>query len=406
MTDGTPKLHRAGTHRAELLSETLRRIAPLLPAMGITRIADVTGLDRIGLPVVMVVRPNARSLSVHQGKGLDLVAAKVSGAMEAVECFHAEHVTRPVRLASLDEMAREAPLVDVADLPQRKGATFPPHRRIPWIEGRDLLDGGTLRWVPHEVVHADYTLPLPPGSGALQATTNGLASGNTLAEAAAHALAELVERDARALWWLRDPAAQRASALDLASVDDPDCAGVLGRLERTGMAVTVWDVTSDLSVPTFLCRMAEAGGPGDGGAYGAGTHPERGIALLRALTEAAQSRLTRITGSRDDLLAGHYEGYAGFERDVFEEMAPRRGDPLRRFRDVPSFEGATLEEDLDWLLARLASARLRQAVLVELTRPEFDIPVVRMIVPGLEGMHTKSGYAPGPRARALLGASA
>lgn len=60
--------------------------------MGITRVADVTGLDRIGIPVVMVCRPNARSLAVSQGKGIDIEAATVSGLMESVELYHAEHI--------------------------------------------------------------------------------------------------------------------------------------------------------------------------------------------------------------------------------------------------------------------------------------------------------------------------
>ena len=72
--------------------------------MGITRIADVTGLDTIGIPVVMVYRPNSRSVVVAQGKGLDLLAAKVSGAMESVEVFMAERITKPLLLGSFNDL--------------------------------------------------------------------------------------------------------------------------------------------------------------------------------------------------------------------------------------------------------------------------------------------------------------
>ncbi|MHC4093368.1 MAG: YcaO-like family protein, partial [Planctomycetota bacterium] len=68
-----------GTHRTVSPAETLARLTPLLPQMGITRVANITGLDFIGIPVVMVCRPNSRSIAVAQGKGLELVAAKVSG---------------------------------------------------------------------------------------------------------------------------------------------------------------------------------------------------------------------------------------------------------------------------------------------------------------------------------------
>src|SRR6202020_1763686 len=91
------KQHRDGTHRLVSPETTLARVRPLRPVMGITRIANITGLDCIGIPVTMVCRPNARSLAVSQGKGLDLTAAKVSGVMESIEGYHAEHITLPLK---------------------------------------------------------------------------------------------------------------------------------------------------------------------------------------------------------------------------------------------------------------------------------------------------------------------
>ena len=85
----SPKGFRLGTHRAIDPRETIERIRPHMAAMGITRVANVTGLDRIGIPVVMVCRPNSRSLAVAQGKGLDLDAAKASGLGESIEAYHA-----------------------------------------------------------------------------------------------------------------------------------------------------------------------------------------------------------------------------------------------------------------------------------------------------------------------------
>ena len=98
-------------------AETLARLKPLPPKMGITRLANVTGLDVIGIPVVMSVRPCSRSLSVSQGKGLDLDSAKVSAAMESVEGYHAERVTGPLELASHDELCQTHSLVDPFRLP-------------------------------------------------------------------------------------------------------------------------------------------------------------------------------------------------------------------------------------------------------------------------------------------------
>ena len=92
-----------GTHRLIPPQETIDRVRHVLPVMGITRVANVTGLDTIGIPVVMVCRPNSRSISVSQGKGCDISAAKASGLMESVESYHAEHISLPLKLGCFEE---------------------------------------------------------------------------------------------------------------------------------------------------------------------------------------------------------------------------------------------------------------------------------------------------------------
>ena len=107
MISRAPKAFFRGTHRLIPPSETLDRIRPLMGAMGITRVANVTSLDVIGVPIVMVVRPDSRTNCVSQGKGLDLDSAKVSGVMESVEAFHAEHIHLPLQVATYEEFRRE-----------------------------------------------------------------------------------------------------------------------------------------------------------------------------------------------------------------------------------------------------------------------------------------------------------
>ena len=103
------KAYRRGTHRTVDPAATLARVRPHLQGMGITRIANVTGLDRIGIPVVMACRPNARSLAVSQGKGLTLEAAKASAVMEAIELHHAERIELPLKLGSHPRSGRAPP---------------------------------------------------------------------------------------------------------------------------------------------------------------------------------------------------------------------------------------------------------------------------------------------------------
>ena len=82
----------------------------------------------------------------------------------------------------------------------------------------------------------------------------------------------------------------------------------------------------------------------------------------------------------------------------------RRGAAARRFAEVPSLAGDSFDADLQGMLQRLRAVGIEEVVSVELSRPEIGIPVVRIVVPGLEGMHTKANYTPGARAQARLAA--
>ena len=161
--------------------------------MGITRIADVTGLDRVGIPVALATRPNARSISVSQGKGLTLTAAKVSAAMESIETWHAENITLPIRYSAYEDLRYTISVADVDRLPLSANGSFDAMERLTWIEAQDLANGAPCL-VPFELVNADYSEPALPGAGFFFSTTNGLASGNSRAEAILQALYEVVER--------------------------------------------------------------------------------------------------------------------------------------------------------------------------------------------------------------------
>jgi YcaO-like protein with predicted kinase domain len=394
------KAYRDGTHRITSPASTIERLSPLMPRMGITRVANVTGLDRIGVPVVMVVRPNARSIAVSQGKGLALDAARASGLMEAAELWHAERIDLPLRLCSYEELSKTQPVVDVDALPRVEDSRFEPSLRLLWIEGRDLLSSRAL-WLPYETVHTDYTLPLPPGSGCFPASSNGLASGNHLLEAIVHGICEVIERDATTLWHRLDEPARARTRLDLGTVDDQACREVLSRLEQAGFAVAAFETTTDVGVPAFRCAILDENRPQAHGGIGAGCHPARGIALLRALCEAVQVRMTYISGSRDDLEAKEFRRAAMAQRLCGLRALMRAGDGGRAFAEVPDRDFPGLADDLDWLLERLRAVGVREVAVVDLTRPEMGLPVVRVVIPGLEAPDDVAGFVPGQRARAL-----
>ncbi len=343
------------------------------------------------------MRPNARSLAVAQGKGSTPTQALISAAMEAVEAWHAEDIADRFHRASHAELSSSHRVADPALL-ARTSRAFQPDAPIDWIEAVDLLAGGTC-WVPAECVHTDYRLPRPPGSGFFCATTNGLAGGNHMLEAVISAICEVIERDAFTLLHAGGAVARARRRLDPDSVDDAGCRALLNRCTAAGMAVRLWDATSDIGVAAFLCELADAADPAVHALAGTGCHPARAAALARAITEAAQARLTVIGGMRDDLEPALYETDAlapvhGFMAAL---APPGRGD----FRAVPDFVADDLGADLRFLLARLCAVGIGSVAAVDLTRPDFAIPVVKIVIPGLEGRLGHPDYTPGPRALAV-----
>ena len=120
--------------------------------MGITRVANLTHLDCIGIPVVTACRPNARSLAVSMGKGTDLDAARASAIMETIELYHAERIHSPLKLASWNELRFSHRLVDLEKLTRTSAATLDSTRSLLWMAGEDLFSSKEI-WVPYEVVH-------------------------------------------------------------------------------------------------------------------------------------------------------------------------------------------------------------------------------------------------------------
>ena len=323
--------------------------------------------------------------------------------MEAAELYHAETTTLPLRLATYEELRYQHNVVEVDELPRESGSRFQPNLRLLWCEGFDLLSGENV-FVPYEMVHTNYTMPFPDGHGCFTASSNGLASGNRPVEAISQAICEVIERDATTLWKLRGEEKLNSNRLDLESVDDSICREILGKLERAGLCVAVWDITSDVGIAAFACFIvpqAENTMWHCMVATGYGCHPAREVALARALTEAAQSRLTVISGSRDDFRRDAYGQW--LDQDLVRAMRRRitRSVPTRRFGDVPHRDGETLEDDVEWELECIKKAGIRRVVVVDLTKPEFGLPVVRVIAPGLESI-LGQGYTPGRRGRLIL----
>ena len=355
---------------------------------------DITGLDRIGIPVAVAVRPNSRALAVAQGKGATPVIARVSAIMEAADSWHAEDIADRFHRTSYAELAGCDSVADPAML-ARTAQPFDPAVVTDWIAATDLMGGGPC-WLPAECVSTDYRLPRAAGYGYFAATTNGLAGGGHLLEAAITGICEVIERDAVTLMHT-SPDTGHHLRIDQDSVDDDGCCQLLARCAAAGMIVRLWNATSDLGVATFRCELTDPTDPALRIYAGTACHLSRAAALAGAIAEAAQARLTIIGGMRDDTVPDDYatEGpvaMAGF----LASLAPLgRAD----FHDAPDLASADLGADLRCLLGRLRGAGITRVAAVDLTDPDIGLPVVKIVVPGLEGRLGHPDYTPGRRSR-------
>jgi YcaO-like protein with predicted kinase domain len=365
-----------GTARAAGLAATWRRFAPAARRAGITRIAELTGLDTIGIPVFSAIRPMGRSLSTQQGKGATAEAARVSALMESLETWSAEHLVLPVVRASWRRLGDRA--IDAGRLPRPRGR-LDRDARWSWVEGRDLAADRTVL-VPTEAVTLDTAFRAPP---VFDVSSNGLASGNALVEAIAHGLCEVIERDAEAAW--RRAGSDRRLVLD--SIADPTCRALIDRIAAAGARVFVWDLVDPARAvapgvavigAAIMEDPAEPAWRTLGFYQGFGAHWRPEIAIARALTEAAQTRLTYIAGARDDFFPRDYARATdpALLAALWRRFSAPCDEPVA-YDDLPRLAAATLGDAVEQLVAGQ-----RQVVVVDLTHPAIGVPVVKVLVPG------------------------
>ena len=405
------KYSSKGVVRSVHPAATIRRASAVLKQVGITRIADVTNLDRVGIPNFMSVRPLDLDpgISYYNGKGTTQDDAHAGAIMEGIERHAGEYCDYRITVSSYNALRKQAECVDPREIIVPALADFSDDLDIEWVRGYDLLRSRKT-FVPLNAVICPYV----PQSGPVlfYASSNGLASGNTLIEALCHAICEIVERDAQAISAARSDL--RPMIRSLAGIPDAEnnslstkrrisLSGLprraqllIAKLKKAGQDVYLYDLTCTADIATIECSIVQRNVDGSGDAYGGvGAHPDARVALLRAITEAAQSRLSCIQGGREDL--PEIVRHKTCER-IEEVFAQGR---WIEFSDIPSIENERIDDDVRLFLERLPKEGIHQLVAFDLTRPEVGIPVVRIVVPRAETwpvfhLHTGRGTF-GPR---------
>jgi bacteriocin biosynthesis cyclodehydratase domain-containing protein len=412
---------RDGGHRATSPEETLRRLEPhVSPLTGVVnklvRITDPTDL----LQHVYISGSNlaTRSFSYDffrstmrsrtAGKGMSDLQAKVSAAGEAIErysgAWRGDELFRRARAAELGEQAihpNSCMLFSEAQYQERERwmARNHPFQRVP-LPFRDdaVLDWAPLwsvtrrqmRYLPLEYCY--YAVPIAETLHFCLPDSNGNAAGNTREEAILQGFLELVERDAVAIWWYNRI---RRAALDLDSFDDPYMQRLRAFHASIHRDLWVLDVTSDLGIPAFVAVSRRNDKPMEDIVFAPAAHLDAQIGVQRALTElnqlvSAVHNVDREGYTFDDEMSVAWWKSATLANQPY--LAPSDQVPLRRRADFASTWSEDLCDDLLRCQA-LVESRGMELLVLDQTRPDVGLPVVKVVVPGLRHFWTR--FAPG-----------
>jgi oxazoline/thiazoline synthase len=256
---------------------------------------------------------------------------------------------------------------------------------IEWSPVWSLRDR-RFRYLPTALLYFFYS-----GPGHLPSDTNGCAAGNTREEAIVQGFLELVERDAYACWWYNRA---RRPAVDLSRFNDYYVSDFQTQLADAGRRLWVLDVTNDLGIPTYVAMAHWMDEGRENMEFGSGAHFDSRIALLRALTELNQFlSIGAKDGGKSD--KSTLDGITPLRLDNYPYLMPN-GDSPRH-----SDPGSDLGADFGHLNTReqvLACVDITKRagldfLVLDYTRPDIDVPVVRVTVPGLRHFYRR--FAPG-----------
>ncbi|WP_050596237.1 YcaO-like family protein [Mesorhizobium sp. WSM1293] len=364
-------------------------LEPELARLGITRVGDITGLDHIGIPVWFAARPASRSLCIANGKGITEEGAWLSAVMESAEQAIAEEASLLVsfvasRAAVTRQGLRSIPLERQARCAARR---LTQEAELGWMMGLSLRTGEPV-FAPYELVGMDMVSSAPWNTRDFRMSSLGLAAGGDLASAILHGLRELVEEDA-----IFGPLAGGAPAERRDVIFNRPCAtGIAWAIEKLAerdIEARFVQVSDDIAMPVVMAALKPRHGDQAGLAYFCGSACRSTVedAALAALLEAVQSRLTYISGARDDLYAEEYH------RQLRPGTKALFGG--HRFSDERPAEesGQDGSDDLAVLLAAVFAAGIGDVYAFPLGGCRYGFEVVRVLADDLVAFEAVTGSA-------------
>ncbi len=380
-----------GTYRVKDPVDTYDSNEEKLRTAGITRITEITHLDRVKIPVFSSIRPTAQSggVSVYAGKGATVEQARASAMMEGFERYSAEKQDidqEKISISAYNEIKNDS-VLNPRDLllPKSFENQNIEMQKLEWIEAEEIISESPIL-VPANAVFHPYipNREIKPSAMAMfKGNTNGLASGNVIEEAVLHGIFEVVERDA---WSIFELTKRNKKQIDLDTIENETVSELVEKFTSQGIKIKLMDITADLKIPTIVAS-ADDTILKDAAllTLGVGTHLNPEIAAIRALSEVAQSRATQIHGTREDTVRADFMRKAGYEnmkrtnKDYFVEE-----DEKINLSDIENKITGSIKRDIEVSIEEVQKAGLDKVIYYDLTREEIGVNVARVIIPKAE----------------------
>ena len=380
-----------GTYRVKDPVDTYDSNEEKLRTAGITRITEITHLDRVKIPVFSSIRPTAQSggVSVYAGKGATVEQARASAMMEGFERYSAEKQDidqEKISISAYNEIKNDS-VLNPRDLllPKSFENQNIEMQKLEWIEAEEIISESPIL-VPANAVFHPYipNREIKPSAMAMfKGNTNGLASGNVIEEAVLHGIFEVVERDA---WSIFELTKRNKKQIDLDTIENETVSELVEKFTEQGIKIKLMDITADLKIPTIVAS-ADDTVLKDAAllTLGVGTHLNPEIAAIRALSEVAQSRATQIHGTREDTVRADFMRKAGYEnmkrtnKDYFVEE-----DEKINLSDIENKITGSIKKDIEVSIEEVQKAGLDKVIYYDLTREEIGVNVARVIIPKAE----------------------
>lgn len=370
------------THRAIPPERTIANVEGKLRRAGVTRIAEITHLDRLGIPVYSAIRPGAAegAVSIYAGKGATKSQAKASAMMEAFERYSAEINIEDAQMFETGLYGEIEGAINPETLILPQQSYKPDETRLDWVKTVDVTDDEEYL-APVNAIYHPY---IPRGGAVLfKSNTNGLASGNRIEEAVYHGITEVVERDA---WSIFEAKKKCRGEVVCDGTENPLIRDMLHKFDQSEIEVKLLDLTADVDITT-IAAVADDTVLRDPAllSLGVGTHLNPEVAVIRALTEVAQSRATQIHGTREDTNRAVFMRKAGYER--MKRINKHWFSDSHKLIDISRIKDKskpTFKEDIETCVNILKKNGFDKIYYTDLTRREIEIPVARVIIPGME----------------------